>query len=339
MQKKWIWILVIGVLAAAGGVLWWREGPITVTVVTPTRGPAVEAIYATGTVEPSVMMPIAPRQAGHLVELNVDEGSRVRKGQALARLDDVDLNNMVEELAARARFARTQYQRTQELVRRNLLAQVELDRARSELDAAEASLKRASAQRDFMTLTAPADGLIIRRDGEIGQFIPVGQAVFVLSCCAPLRVTAEVDEEDILRVQVGQKAVLHADASPGQVFDGEVQEITPKGDPVARSYRVRIRLANPGRLQVGMTVDANLVVTERQNALLVPSTAIQNGAVWIVADGRLRRQAVRTGVAGATRTEILEGLTPDSQIVAMPSENLREGRAARIRPSSPTPVP
>ena len=170
-------------------------------------------------------------------------------------------------------------------MRRNLLAQVELDRARSELDAAEASLKRASAQRDFMTLTAPANGLIIRRDGEIGQFIPVGQAVFVLSCCAPLRVTAEVDEEDIPRVHIGQKAVLHADALQDQVFDGEVQEITPKGDPVARSYRVRIRLANPARLQVGMTVDANLVVAEQQNALLAPSTAIQNGAVWIVADG------------------------------------------------------
>ena len=88
-----------------------------------------------------------------------------------------------------------------------------------------------------------------------------------------------------------------------------------------------------------MTVDANLVVTERQNALLAPSTAIQNGAVWIVADGRLRRQPVRTGVTGAARTEIVEGLTPDSQIVDTPSENLREGRAARIRPPSPAPVP
>ncbi|HYE37521.1 efflux RND transporter periplasmic adaptor subunit [Methylocaldum sp.] len=338
MPKKWIWTLAIGVLAAAGGIFWWREGPVAVTVVAPTRGPAVEAIYATGTVEPSVMLPIAPRQAGHLIELNVDEGSRVRKGQVLARLDDSDLSNIVKELAARARFARTHYQRLQELVHRNVLAKVELDRARSDLEAAEAALKRASAQRDFMILTAPADGLIIRRDGEVGQFIPVGQAVFYLSCCAPLRVTAEVDEEDIPRVQVGQKALLHADALPNQVFDGEVQEITPKGDPIARSYRVRIRLADPEKLQVGMTVDANLIVSERKNALLIPSTAVQNGVVWVVSDGRLRRQPVRTGVAGAVRTEIIEGLSPDTQVVKTPSENLREGRAARIHSSSPAPV-
>ncbi|BBA35097.1 efflux transporter, RND family, MFP subunit [Methylocaldum marinum] len=334
MQRKWIWILAIGVLAAAGGIYWWREGPVTVTVVTPTRGPAVDAIYATGTVEPTVMMPIAPRQAGYLAELKVDEGDRVREGQVLARLDDQDLRNTVEELAARVEFARAQHQRLLELVRRNVVAKAELDRARSDLDAAEAVLARARALRDFMTLTSPADGLIIRRDGEIGQFIPVGQALFYLSCCAPLRVTAEVDEEDILRVRVGQKAVLRADALPDQVLDGEVSEVTPKGDPVARSYRVRIRLAEPEKLRIGMTVDANLVVSERENALLVPSTAIQNGAVWVVEDGRLHRQPVRTGVAGAVRTEIVEGLAPDARVVETPSENLREGRAARIRSSS-----
>lgn len=332
MRNAWRWTLAIGVLATAGVIYWWRVGPIAVNVVAPVLGPAVEAVYATGTVEPTVMLPIAPRQASHLVELNVDEGSRVRKGQVLARLDDTDLRKTVEELAARERYARTQFQRVRQLADRHVIAQIELDQARADLEAAEAALKRANALRGFMTLTAPADGLIIRRDGEVGQFIPVGQPVFYLSCCAPLRVTAEVDEEDIPRVRVGQKAVLRADALPEHVFDGEVSEITPKGDPVARSYRVRLSLAEPGSLKVGMTVDANLIVSERNDALLVPSTVIQDGAVWLVTDGKLRRQRVRTGVAGAGHTEIVEGLTPEARIVETPSDQLREGRAARIRP-------
>ena len=335
MRKGWISTLAIGLSIAAGGFLWWRMAPIAVTVVAPTRGPAVEAIYATGTVEPSVMLPIAPRVAGNLVEIAVDEGSQVRKGQTLARLDDTDLANTVEELSARARLARLNLQRIEALIDRKVLAKVDLDQAQADLDAAEAVLRRATAQRGFMTLTASADGLIIRRDGEIGQFVPVGQTLFYLSCCAPLRVTAEVDEEDIPRVRVGQKAVLHADALPDLVFDGEVSEITPKGDPVARSFRVRIRLADPTGLQVGMTVDANLVVVERQDALMVPSSALKDGNLWLVSDGRLRRQPVRTGVAGAVRTEIVSGLAPDAQIVAVPVDTLREGAAARIRPPAP----
>ncbi len=333
MKNAWRWTLAIGALATAGGIYWWRAGPVALAVVTPVLGPAVEAIYATGTVEPTVMLPISPRQASYLVERNVDEGSSVRKGQVLARLDDTDLRKTVEELAARERYARTHFERMQQLVDRHVIAQIELDRARADLEAAEAALKRANALRGFMTLTAPADGLIIRRDGEVGQFIPVGQPIFYLSCCAPLRVTAAVDEEDIPRVRVGQKALLRADALPDRVFDGEVSEITPKGDPVARSYRVRISLAEPESFKVGMTVDANLIVSERKDALLVPSTVIQDGAVWLVDQGKLRRQPVRVGVTGAGHTEIVEGLTPEDQIVAVPTQRLREGRAARIRPA------
>jgi RND family efflux transporter MFP subunit len=334
MQKKWIATLFACALAAGGGAYWLREGPATVVAVETTRGPAVEAIYATGVVEPTVMAPIAPRQGGRLAELLAGEGSRVRKGQALAKLDDEDMRNAVEELAARARYARQQFERVQEVVRRKLLARNELDRARADLDAAEAALKRAEAQRAFMTLTAPADGLILKRDGEIGQFIPAGQAVFSISCCAPLRVAAEVDEEDIPRARVGQKVVLRADAFPDRIFDGEVQEITPKGDPVARSYRVRIRLDDPDGLQVGMTVDANLVVAERQNALLIPAAAIQDGAAWVAAaDGTLHRRTLRIGATGAARSEILGGLQPGDRVVEGTAAELREGRAARVRPS------
>jgi RND family efflux transporter MFP subunit len=331
MRRAWVWILAVVVLGAAAGVFWWREGPIAVSVTAPTRGPAVDAIYATGTVEPTVMLPIAPRVAGRVIELNADEGRRVRKGEVLARLDDADLASTVEELEARARYAQSQYERAENLVRQGFMAKSELDRTHADLDAAVAAVRRAKSLRDYMALSAPADGLIIRRDGEIGQFIPAGQAVFYLSCCAPLRVTAEVDEEDIARVRVGQKVVLRADALPGQLLDGSVSEITPKGDPIARSYRVRIKLADPSQLKVGMTVDANLIVAERANALLVPATAVQNNAVWVVDEGRLRRRAVRVGVTGSGRTEIVEGLAPDARIVDAPPPDLREGRAVRLQ--------
>jgi RND family efflux transporter MFP subunit len=330
MRNKWLWVAIAVVFVAAAALWWQFEGPVAVTLVELNRGPAVDAIYATGTVEPTVMLPIAPRVAGRLVELNVDEGAKVRKGQALARLDDADLASTVDELAAREQFARAQYERTQSLVARGFVSKVELDRTRADLDAAVASLKRARAQREFMALTAPADGDILRRDGEIGQFIPVGQAVFYLSCCAPLRVTADIDEEDISRVHVGQKVLLKADAVPGRVLDGEVSEVTPKGDPVARSYRVRIKLGEPGVLRVGMTVDANLIVAERPNALLVFATTIKDGAVWIVLDGKLHRQPVKVGVTGAARAEITEGLAPSAQVVDKPTDELREGRSVRV---------
>src|SRR5512141_2372267 len=101
MRWKWVVVAVVLVGAGAGAAYWRLRGPVPVEVVHPTRGPAIDAIYATGTVEPTVMLPIAPRTTGRLIERNVDEGSVVRKGQVLARLDDADLASTVDELQAR----------------------------------------------------------------------------------------------------------------------------------------------------------------------------------------------------------------------------------------------
>jgi len=338
MNRRWLILVAISVAAVAGTLYWRFRGPVAVNITPPSRGSAVDAIYATGTVEPTVMLPIAPRVAGRIVELLTDEGKSVRKGDALARLESRDLESTVDELSARARYAHADLERQQALVARGVGAAIDLDRSRADAQAADAALARARAQRDFMVLAAPAAGLVIRRDGEVGQFIPIGQPVFYLSCCAPLRVTADVDEEDVPRVRVGMKVVLRADAIPNHTYDGKVTEVTPKGDPVARTYRVRIALDDPDAFRVGMTVDANLIVAVREQALLVPATAVSGGAVWVVRDGRLARQPVTIGITSATQAEIVAGLDTGAQIVAAPGPDLREGRRARTHPLPQTPA-
>ena len=330
--KTWaVWIAAA--VAVTGGGVAWRLWPVAVEIGKVTRGPVVEAIYATGTVEPGVMLPVAPRTTGRLVALLADEGAQVKRGQVLARVEAIDLEHTVQEMSARQRLAQQQYDRTRTLVDQKFLSAAELDRTHTELDAAQAALDRAQAQRDYNLLLAPADGTVLRRDGEIGQLLTVGQTVFTLSCCAPLRVSAEVDEEDISKVRLGQPVVLRGDALPGKIFDGSVAEITPKGDPVARSYRVRIRFTTPNLeasgLRVGMTMDANLITAQRVGALLVPNRAIQSDAVWVVDDGVVRRQLVHRGFVGNERTEILSGLAEGASVVLGPPEGLREGRRVR----------
>lgn len=334
-SKGIVWTLIALILLAGGGWTAWRWfGPITVETARPTCGPAVRAVYAAGTVEPTVMLPIAPRSAGRLMELNADEGAQVREGQALARLEDADLKKSVDELEARALFAKSQLDRAQTLLDRGLGTVLERDRARSEWQAADAAVARARALRGFMTLTAPADGQILQRDGEIGQVIPANQPIFYFARRAPLRIEAEVDEEDILLVQPGQRVLIRAPALPERVLDGRVAKITPKGNPVTRGYRVWLEFEGETPLRIGMTAETNIVVEQRDHALLVPATAVREGQVWIVRDGRLLRQPVRTGFSGETRTEILSGLSDDDTLVVNPTPGLTEGRRARATPAT-----
>jgi RND family efflux transporter MFP subunit len=293
-------------------------------------------------VEPTVMMPVAPRVGGRLSALLADEGASVKRGQVLARIESADLDQTVQEMAAREQLARTQFERTRDLVAQKFVSSAELDRSRTELAAAEAAHRRAQALRDYNRLVAPADGLVLRRDGEIGQFIAAGQPVFTLACCAPLRVAAEVDEEDIVRVKVGQKVTLRGDALPKVLFDGEVAEITPKGDPVARSYRVRIRFADTKQVdssgvRSGMTMDANLIVSQRDGVLLVPNRALHSDEVWVVEQGKLRKRVVTRGLAGSERTEITAGLAEGETVVlSTATDGLREGRRVKVEAAAPS---
>ena len=332
--RRWRYGALAGTLLAGLGTLgWYLVGPLEVSVTPVRRGAAIDAIYAAGSVEPTVMLPLAPQVGGRLAARFADEGAQVRKGQLLARLDDADLAGSVDEQRARAEFARSQYGRASALAERGFIATGEAQRARAELLAAEAALRRVSALRNHTALLSPADGSIIRRDGEVGQYIAPGQALFVLACCAPLRVTAEIDEEDISRVHVGQAVVLRADALPGKVFDGKVSDITPKGDPVARSYRVRIALPEPGALQTGMTVDANLLVARRDNAMLLPPAAVRDNMVWLVVGQRLQPRPIVAGIRSPQQVEVLRGLDGSERVVVPNDGALKAGRW--VRPSSP----
>ena len=323
--KRLLVILLVVCLLVSGGAAFHWLGRDGVDVIRPHRGLAVEAVYATGTVEPPVMLPIAPRIAARLKALYVDEGATVEENQLLARMEDEVLRQTIRELQANEAFLKQEFERKESLLKQRVISKTEHDRARTEWAAAEAAVARAAAESDFMKLLAPAHGRIIRRDGEVGELIPANQAVFWLSCSTSLRISAEVDEEDIALVQPGQKVLIRADAFPDQTYEGSVQNITPKGDPVSRSYRVRIGFNEETPLMIGMTAETNIIIRETPEALLLPSGVVTQGHVWLVVEDKLVKRKVTIGAKGLEQTEILSGIEADDVMVLNPEAELEEG--------------
>ncbi|TIU96484.1 MAG: HlyD family efflux transporter periplasmic adaptor subunit, partial [Mesorhizobium sp.] len=91
-----------------------------------------------------------------------------------------------------------------------------------------------------------------------------------------------VNEEDIPRVEIGQRALLKSDAFLRQNLEAVVDSITPKGDPVTKTYRVRFRLPDDTPLRIGMSTDVNIVIRVSKNALLIPSVAVDGNKVFMV---------------------------------------------------------
>jgi RND family efflux transporter MFP subunit len=319
------YLLAIILIAAAIGAFLWFNQPSMVDAARPTVGPAVDVVYATGFVEPREPVEVASRVTAPIVRVLVTEGQHVTRGQPLVTLESNEQLQAIDELAARAANAAVEEERAVALHKRGFLASAARDRAVSAARSARAAERVARARLNQFVIRAGISGIVLRRDVEPGDLASPTKTLMLLGDPTVVRITATVDERDIPRVRVGQRALMSSDAFQGRVFRGIVYQITPGGDPNQRAFRVRISPDEVGALPVGMTLEVNVITASRPRALLVPATAIRDGYVWTVRGGRAVRISVKTGVEGAQRREIRQGLDRSACVVVDPPEGLKEG--------------
>jgi RND family efflux transporter MFP subunit len=334
MQRLAKLALTAAVLAAIGlGAWWFLAKPPLVETVRPTRGPAVDAVYATGTVEPIRWAQIASTETGRIVAYPAEEGLKVDKGDILVRLDDAEAKADLHALEARVSFLRADLERYTALVERSTISRQSYERVQSELDQALAATAAARQRLAELTITAPLDGVVLRKDRELGEVVQAGDVLLWVGQDRPYWITADVDEEDIPWVVPGQRALIKADAFPERVLEGTVGEITPMGDAVNKQYRVRVLLPPESPLMIGMTTEINIVVRVEEKALLIPEAAVAGrGQVWLVADdGTARRRAVELGIYGDGMVEVRAGLEESDRLIVSPPAGLAEGAAVRVK--------
>jgi RND family efflux transporter MFP subunit len=335
MRPGKIHIVFISGLIAAAAWWGWQYGRATiVSAVTAERGTAVEIVYATGAVEPVHWAKVTSLIRDRIVAICDCEGKPVSKGNVLVRLDDREAQAQLEELWAREDFARRELTRQTELIARGAATTQAYERVSMDLKQIQALISVQLEKISDYAIAAPMDRIILRRDGEVGEIAEVGQILFRVGVPRPLQVVAEVNEEDIPRVEVGQSVLFRTDAFPERRLDGTVREVTPMGDSVAKTYRIKVTLPEATPLRPGMSVEANIVTREKPDALLVPTEAIQANAVLVIDGRRVRRRPVEVGLRGSRMVEVVSGIDVDTRIVSPAPEGLRDGQSVRIRQSS-----
>lgn len=333
MSRRLTGVIVVICLAAAAAAAFFYLQAQQVTTASPTRGPAVAAVYATGTVEPVTWAKVTPMVRGRIIDLCKCEGRTIGRGDFLAQLDDAEERAKLRELEARAEFLESDVRRYERLVERNHVSAQTYQRAASAFAEVRAEIAAERERLDDYTIRSPIDGVVLRRDGEVGEIVDSDDVVFWVGEPSPLWIVAEVDEEDIPRVIVGQPALIKADAFPDAVLEGRVESITPKGDPINKSFRVRIALPADTPLMIGMTTEINIVIETVDDALLVPADSVIAGQVLTVVEGRVRARAVETGIASPAMVQITAGLDDAERIVVAPPPGLTDGDRVRMAPA------
>jgi HlyD family secretion protein len=269
-------------------------------VVTVVRGNLDLTVSANGVVQPINKVEIRSKASGQILELNFEEGSYVKKGDLLAALDQTTTKNDFEQ--AKADLATAQQQlsqaenatrRAQQLYEKKLISDQDLDQSKLDLVKAQSQLVRATAAlssaeeklRDTRIL-APISGIILSRSVDRGQIIASalsnvggGTALATVANMDEVHIEANVDEVDIGKVAVGQRAKVVADAFPDDTFHGKVIRIAPLGKTQQNvtTFSVVILVKNvAGKLKAGMSASVGIEIFRRQNVLLVPNEALKD---------------------------------------------------------------
>ena len=334
-QRKFLIAAAIVLLLAAAG--WWRfgRGP-EVAAVAAARGTAVEIVYATGGVEPVRWAKVASVIRDRIVEICDCEGKTVAKGDVLARLDDREVQAQLKELKAREDFLQREMSRVSELIARSVATTQAYERASMDLRTVQGLISVQTEKINDYTIVAPMDGVVLRRDGEIGEIAEAGQILFRVGVPKPLQVVAEVNEEDIPRVALGQTVLFRTDAFPDRRLEGKVREITPMGDVVAKTYRIKMALPDDTPLKPGMSVEANVVTREKPNALLIPADA-RAGQRRLRAStaATVRKREVKIGIRGTRSVEVLSGLGEGERVASPAATDLKDGARVRVTAVAP----
>jgi RND family efflux transporter MFP subunit len=335
-ERKLLAMVALG-FALIVGWWWWDQGP-EVIVVPVATGDAAEVVYATGVVEPVNWAKVTAPVRKRIVEICKCEGEPVSTGQVVVRLDDDEEQASLRELESRLERYREDAARLEQLLKRNSVSRVTYDDKLTQVREYEARVAVLKDRISDLALKSPLDGIVMRRTGEVGEIAGIGEKDTLLWVGEPkpLKIIADVNEDDILKVAPGQAVLLRHEGHSGAPLPATVERITPKGDPDTKTFRVHLLLPDDTPLKVGMSVEANIVVAEAKGVLVLPAEAIKDGHVLRVADGEVERVPVETGIRGTDRVEVKGALSEGDLIVTPPLDGLDTGDNVRPERSDAT---
>lgn len=322
----------------------------TVSVVVPGRSQVARVITASGALAARRDQPIGAAGAGgRVTEVLVDAGTWVNAGQTLARVDRsvqvqqaAQLSATVESARASAALAQNEYDRAASLVNRGFISRAELDRKASARDQANAQVRVAQAQLastragiGLLDIRAPASGLVLQRNLEVGQVIgPGSQGLFRIARGGEMEVRATLSQQDLAAVRVGMPASVTPLGSD-RIFRGSIWQVSPVIDPTSRQGEVRIAIPYDASIRPGGFAEAR-ISSGTTTAPLLPQSAVlsddDGNYVYIVNDkNEVERRQVRVGNVDDSGVSIVEGLNGQERVVITAGPFLNPGQ--KVRPS------
>jgi membrane fusion protein, multidrug efflux system len=318
------------------------QGPVPVEVAVARTDTVIDAITATGQIEPLQSIQLRPEVDGRLVEIMVREGTEVTQGTPLFKVDDQELKAQVDRAQADRDLAQQALTRTRALLADKAAAPADVERAEAQMRSTQAGLDLLQLRLDRTVVRAPFSGVAGQRLASLGDYVNNTTRLITLQTVNPQRAMFQVPERYADQLKLRQKVLFRVAALAGRDFTGVVDFIDPLVQLPGRTITIKALVQNPRReLQAGMFIEARLEIAVRPAATVIPEDAVSPSQglmlVWVIENGKAARREVTLGVRTPGYVEILAGVDPGDQVVVGGAERLSTGADVRATVVDRTP--
>ena len=321
-----------------------------VTTITPKAGGDGQPLTLPGTLQGVIESTVYARSNGYVVRWVKDIGSSVKKGELLAEITapeiDQELSQAVSaraQAAASASLAKSTADRWAALREKDAVTQQDLDerlsaynQAAANLAAADANAGRLQKLQGFNQVVAPFDGVVTRRNVDVGDLVNAGnggtgRALFAVAQVDPLRLYVYVPQVYAQQINIGDAVTVTLAERAGQQYRGSVARTARAIDTATRTMQVEIQVPNStGALIAGSYVQVTLPINVDKQALVVPTNVLlfrPEGTHVALVDsgGKVHLALVKLGTDFGTSVEVLRGIGADARIVLNPADSLADG--------------
>ncbi len=347
--KQLVAALALGGLAAGcggGG----SGGPppdmaVEVVIEKPKTQPVENLLGAIGSIEANERVEIKPETPGLIEAVHFTEGQKVAKGDKLFTLESRTETAALAQAVAEEQLAKSNLERADKLAGTKAIAQQDLEQLQSKLHVATAARQVAAELLADRTISSPLDGTLGSRFVSPGQYVIAGALLATVVDSSRVKVSFRIPERQLPEVQLGQKGRLRVAPYPERAFEGQVDLINPEVDAATRTVGVRLLAPNSDALlKPGMFSRVELVVETRQNAIVIPESALvpslDQFTVFGVENGIARTRPVKLGMRLPGKVEVREGLSAQDEIVISGTQKLVEGmKVVPGKPDAPNGTP
>ena len=289
-----------------------------------------ESIYAS-TVQAYAVNNIMPQTGGRIRKINVEVGDYVSKGQILAEMDRLQL----DQLELQVQNDNIEYERLKSLHEEGGVSQSDFEQAEMGYKLRKSNYENV---KENTILRSPISGYVTARNFDAGDMFGMTAPLFVVQQVVPVKLLVGISESEYSKIKKGDKVSLTVDALPGKTFSGKVERLYPTIDPATHTFRAEVTVPNADRvLRPGMYARVTVNFGDR-NSVIVPDKALvkQEGTgtrfLYVLQDdGTVSYIPVKTGRHIGTEYEILEGLEAGQKVVVKGQAALRDGVKVNVK--------